>query len=146
MEITFTKGKDGRTCSWTALRPPRTRVPGPAMAAGAGVPHDLATFVIEDALGIEHGFWDCVADGATFRSMRRKRTEPGKAVIRRHRAQLDAAECRVNAVYARWSTGESTPVDDALDRALTEWRRLPEGGALVREWRSTRPRHAGRRR
>ncbi|HEX4903125.1 MAG TPA: hypothetical protein VFV42_09975, partial [Acidimicrobiales bacterium] len=63
MRVTFRKGKGGRTCSWEALRPPRTRVPGTTMAAGGGVPHDLATFVIEDALGIEHGFWDCVADG-----------------------------------------------------------------------------------
>ena len=62
------------------------------MAAGADLPHDLATFVIEQALGIERGFWGCVAAGATFRSLGRRRTAPGVEVIRRHRAQLDDAE------------------------------------------------------
>ncbi|MEZ5227546.1 MAG: hypothetical protein R2710_12950 [Acidimicrobiales bacterium] len=61
MDVTFRR--QGRTCGWTALRPPRTVVPGPSMAAGADLPHDLYTFVIEDALGIEHGFWGCVAEG-----------------------------------------------------------------------------------
>src|SRR5690606_17079248 len=69
MEVRFTKSEKGRTCSWEALRPPRTKVPGPAMAAGADLPHDLATFVIEEALGIERGFWGSVAEGATFRSL-----------------------------------------------------------------------------
>ena len=31
------------------------------MAAGGDLPHDLYTFVIEDALDIEHGFWGCLA-------------------------------------------------------------------------------------
>ena len=65
MEITFRKV--GRGCAWTALRPPRTTVPGPTMAAGGDLPHDLYTFVIERALGMTHGFWGCVAEGATFR-------------------------------------------------------------------------------
>ncbi len=50
MQVTFTKLLDGRACRWEAIRPPRTVVPGPTMAAGADVPHDLATFVIR-----EHG-------------------------------------------------------------------------------------------
>ena len=77
MEVTFRKGKQGRTCGWVALRPPRTTVPGTTMAAGGDVPHDLATFVIEQALGIEHGFWGCVAAGATFRTLGRRRTPRG---------------------------------------------------------------------
>jgi hypothetical protein len=138
VEVRFTKGKDGRTCSWLALRPPRTRVAGPAMAAGGDVPHDLATFVIEDALGIEHGFWGCVADGATFRSLRRKRTQPGRDVIRRHADELDSAERRVNEVYFAWRGRTPTPVDAALDAALSEWRALPEHGELVRVWHRRR--------
>lgn len=40
------------------------------MAAGGDLPHDLYTFVIEDALGIEYGFriWGCIAAGATFKN------------------------------------------------------------------------------
>ena len=90
MVVTFRR--QGRGCSWTALRPPRTIVPGPTMAAGGDLPHDLYTFVIEDALGIEYGFWGCVAAGATFKTLGRKRTPQGKAVIARHPDDLDAAE------------------------------------------------------
>jgi hypothetical protein len=134
VQVRFEKGKGGRSCGWVALRPPRTRVPGPTMVAGGDVPHDLATYVIEEVLGIEHGFWGCVAEGATFRTLGRRRTPQGRAVIERHAAELDEAERRVNEVYFAWRDGEPTPADAALDDALAQWRRLPEGGELVREW------------
>lgn len=132
MRVTF--HKRGRGCGWTALRPPRTVVPGPTMAAGGDLPHDLYTFVIEDALGIEHGFWGAVAAGATFRSLGRKRTPQGKAVIARHAEELDAAEARVNEVYFAWRAGTPTEVDEQLDAMLARWRALPDGGDLTLEW------------
>ena len=89
--MTVTFHRRGRVCGWTARRPPRSIVPGPTMAAGRDLPHDLSTFVIEDALAIEHGFWGCVAAGATFKTLGRKRTAQGKAVISRHVDELDAA-------------------------------------------------------
>lgn len=104
------------------------------------MPHDLATFVIERELGIEHGFWGCVAEGATFRTLGRKRTERGLDVIRRRKPELDEAEARVNEIYFAWRQGSPTPVDDALERTLVEWRSLPEGGELVREWNLRLPR------
>ena len=104
------------------------------MAAGADIPHDLATFVIEQALGIRHGFWGCVSEGATFRTLDRKRTERGKAVIKRHLAELDAAEGRVNDVYFEWRAGGVTPVNGALDEMLGRWRKLGEHEALVLRW------------
>ena len=134
MEVRFRKGKDGRVCTWTALRRKRNRVPGPAMAAGGDIPHDLATFVIEAALGIRHGFWGCVSEGATFRTLGRKRTEPGKAVIKRHVDALDEAEIRVNEVYFTWRAGGETPVNAALDGMLDAWRGLGEGEELVLTW------------
>lgn len=134
MEVRFVKGKQARSCSWVALRPPRTRVPGTTMAAGGDVPHDLATFVIEKALGIEHGFWGCVAAGATFRSLGRRRTPQGRDVIKRHLRDLDDAERRVNEVYFAWRRGRPTPADAALDQALDEWTRLPERGEMIQEW------------
>jgi len=127
----------GRTCSWTALRPPRTLVPGPAMAAGADLPHDLHTFVIEQALGLRHGFWGCVADGATFRTLGRKRTPQGRAVITRHVAELDDAERQVNEVYFAWKVGRPTQLDDELDSMLRRWRALDDGDELALEWRPT---------
>jgi hypothetical protein len=104
------------------------------MAAGGDLPHDLATFVIEDALGLEHGFWGCVAEGATFKTLGRKRTPQGRSVIDRYAAELDAAEVQVNEVYFAWRRGEPTPVDDAIEAMLARWRALDEGGALVVEW------------
>jgi hypothetical protein len=133
MVVTFRRL--GRTCSWTALRPPRTIVPGPSMASGADLPHDLHTFVIEERLGIRHGFWGCVAAGATFRSLGRKRTPQGRSVITRHLADLDAAEARVNEVYFAWRAGRPTEVDTELDEMHERWRALPDGGELVLEWR-----------
>ena len=132
--MTVTFHKRGRTCAWTALRPPRTVVPGSTMAAGADLPHDLATFVLELALGIEHGFWGCVADGATFRSLGRRRTPRGKAVIARHVVELDVAEVRVNDVFFAWRAGRPTPVDGALDAMLEHWRGLGDGESLVVTW------------
>jgi len=138
MRVTFRKSDDGRVCSWEAFRPPRSRVPGPAMAAGGDVPHDLATFVIEEALRIEHGFWGCLAEGARFRSLGRRRTPQGTAVIDRHRRALDEAEARVNEVFFAWRRGEPTPASAVLDVACDAWRSLPGGGELVREWTLSR--------
>jgi hypothetical protein len=116
------------------------------MAAGGDLPHDLATFVIEQALGIEHGFWGCVAAGATFRSLGRKRTPQGKAVIDRHLDALDAAEARVNEVYFAWRRGEPTEVDADLDAMLEQWRALGQGEELVVSWDPAPRVRTGRRR
>lgn len=104
------------------------------MAAGGDLPHDLSTFVIEAALGLDHGFWGCVAEGATFKTLGRKRTPQGRAVIRRHRDELDAAEHRVNEIYVAWRAGRATAVDAALDAMLTRWRALDDGDELTVEW------------
>jgi len=142
MIVTFRRR--GRGCAWTALRPPRSVVPGPTMAAGGDLPHDLYTFVIEHALGIEHGFWGCVAAGATFKTLGRKQTPQGRAVIARHLEDLDDAEARVNDLYFAWRDGRATPLDAELDEMLARWRSLPDGGELTVEWthdhRADRPR------
>src|SRR5690606_24911220 len=85
-------------------------------------------------LGIRHGFWGSIAEGATFRGLGRTRTERGKAVIRRNAADLDASEARVNDIHFAWRAGTPTPVDDELDRALEQRRRLPEGGQMQLQW------------
>jgi hypothetical protein len=104
------------------------------MATGADVPHDLATFVIEQALGIEHGFWGCLADGATFRRLGRARTPQGKAVIDRHADELERAEQIVNEIHFGWRAGRPTPADAELDAMLECWRALGEGEELRLEW------------
>jgi hypothetical protein len=141
MVVTFRKA--GRTCAWTALRPPRTVVPGPSMAAGGDLPHDLFTFVIEHGLGIEHGFWGCVAAGATFRSLGRKRTRRGREVIARHETHLAAAEHRVNEIYGAWRRGQPTELDAQLDSMLQRWRALADGEELQLEWTGRRQVRSG---
>jgi hypothetical protein len=109
------------------------------MAAGGDLPHDLYTFVIEDALDIEHGFWGCLAAGATFKTLGRKRTPQGKAVIAQHLDELDAAETQVNEIYFAWRAGGGTELDDELDRMLVRWRALQDGDELKVEWSPRRP-------
>jgi hypothetical protein len=63
----FSKSADGRLCSWRAKPPKRRPFQGTTMAgraAGSDLPHDLAQFVVEATLGLEHGFWNLVANGA----------------------------------------------------------------------------------
>ena len=109
------------------------------MAAGGDLPHDLYTFVIEDALDIEHGFWGCVAAGATFKTLGRKRTPQGKAIITRHLEELDDAETRVNEIYFAWRAGQPTALDSELDAMLSRWRALADGGELVLTWPIPQP-------
>jgi hypothetical protein len=109
------------------------------MAAGGDLPHDLYTFVIEGALGIEHGFWGCVAAGATFRTLGRKRTPRGRAVIAAHLDDLVAAEVRVNEIYFAWRRGEPTPLDGELDSMLARWRTLTDSDELALDWPAHEP-------
>jgi hypothetical protein len=112
------------------------------MAAGGDLPHDLYTFVIEDVLDLEFGFWGCVAAGATFRTLGRKRTPQGRAIIERHLDDLESAETAVNEIYFAWRRGRPTPLDDELTSMLGRWREVPDGGDLVLPWSMSRP--AGR--
>jgi hypothetical protein len=114
------------------------------MAAGADLPHDLYTFVIEDALDLEFGFWGCVAAGATFSTLGRKRTPQGRAVIEQHLDDLESAERSVNEIYFAWRAGRSTELDDELDSMLERWTSVPDGGDLELVWCTDRP--LGRRR
>jgi hypothetical protein len=50
--------------------------------------------VIEEALGLEHGFWGASPTGRRFKTLGRKRTPQGMTVITRHVADLDDAERR----------------------------------------------------
>jgi hypothetical protein len=108
------------------------------MAAGGDLPHDLYTFVVEDALNIPFGFWGCVAAGATFKTLGRKRTPQGKAIIADHLADLDAAETRVNEIYFSWRSGRPTALDDELNSMLGRWRALTDAEELVLRWRTRR--------
>ena len=137
MRVMFSKLDAKRLgCSWEALVGKRTRVPGPTMGVGTGLPHDIGQYVIEAAAGFDYGFWGCLAKGATFKSTGRKRTKPGRAVIAAHRAEIIESEKLAGRHLAEWSLGARTPVTTALDRAFEQWRRLRPGQRLTFEWPS----------
>jgi hypothetical protein len=135
METAFFKpGEKHRLCQWTAVRGRRTVVAGSVMAAGRDIPHDLAQYVVEAALGIRHGFWGLVARGATFKSTGRRVTRPGRALVVAHRAELDEAERLAGEHVDRWRRHVPTPAGPHLDAALDGWRRLAVGDRLVFRW------------
>jgi hypothetical protein len=135
--VVFRKGKRD-LCEWTAY-PPKRR---PITSIGGGgfrcLPHDLAQLVVERELGHRHGFWGCLADGATFRTVvrsnrRLRRTRQGTAIIAGHVAELDAAEHDANLHVLAWRRGLATPVAGALTSVHRSWLALPEGGELELE-------------
>ena len=96
------------------------RVRGNGQRCGPDVPHDLAHFVVERALGISGGFWGSVAGGAVFTSMshvsgrrRPHAAETSKAIKRAQRGAIQYAEVMV------WLVEQITGDDDASIRRLT---------------------------
>lgn len=135
MKVTFTKLIEKRVTTWTAVRGKRTVVPGSTMALGrGGTPHDLEQMVVEAVVGLEHGFWGSVAEGGTFRSLGRKRTRPGREVIRRHRVEIGLAEHIVHDHVDRWRAGKPTPCADRLAEFDARWRDLADGESFTVEW------------
>jgi hypothetical protein len=148
MQVAFYKVDNGRLCAWVAAPPKRKRFQGTTMASGRDLPHDLAQFVVEAILGLQHGFWGLLANGATFKSVVGRRcTQPGRQLIRVHHEALNATEHFVNAHVAAWRTGASTPAGPALDAMYSRWKALPVGEELRVDWptqrilRITRGRH-----
>jgi hypothetical protein len=137
MKVMFSKSDDGRLCTWRAELPKHRQLQGSTMgtrAARTDLPHDLAQFVVEVTLGLEEGFWNLVANGATFKSLGRRQTKPGRQLIADHRTGLNEVEKVVNAHVAAWRDGDPTPVGPALEAMLARWRALPTGEELVVEW------------
>jgi hypothetical protein len=135
MHVTFYKVDDGRLCSWTATTWKGKPFQGTTMASGSNLPHDLAQFVVEATLGFQEGFWGLLANGATFESVAgRRRTKPGRQLIRAHHDALVETEHLVNGHVRAWRAARSTPAGPALDAMLARWRTLPAGAALHLEW------------
>src|SRR5262249_47574693 len=135
MGVAFYKVDGGRLCGWTATRPKGRPFEGTTMASGRDLPHDLAQFVVERALGLRRGFWGLLAAGATFKSVGGRRpTRPGREIIAAHRVSLQANEHIANAHVGAWRKGTVTPTAPALDAMCARWRALPVGEALHVEW------------
>ena len=67
MDVRFTR-LDRNQCEASAVRGDGATVTTKTTAKG-GVPHDLEHLIIDRALGIRGGFWDCVWRGAEFDSL-----------------------------------------------------------------------------
>jgi hypothetical protein len=96
------------------------RVRGNGQRSGRELPHDVAHFAVERALGLTHGFWGSVAAGAVFTSMthvsgrrRPHAADTSKALKREHRADIGYAEQLV------WLVEQIAGQDDAAIRRLT---------------------------
>jgi hypothetical protein len=155
MTVRFSKTADPRRCVVTAWAHDRRLFPVSGMGATERIPHDLATFVVEQRLGLAGGFFNLTAHHATFRSSGRRPTRPGRAVIAANRLELDGAERAVHAHEDAWRSGAATPVAEALTQAEQRWRRLAPGDHFELAWRRLplpvrvprrRPRGAARRR
>ena len=66
------------------------------------IPHDLAHFLVEKTLGLRHGFFGNIADGAVFKSMtyvegrrKPKAAESSAALLKQNEALLNDAEALV---------------------------------------------------
>ena len=68
MEVQFTR-LDRNQCRATSVREDGATVTTTTTAKG-GVPHDLEHLIIDRALRIPDGFWDCVWRGAEFDSLK----------------------------------------------------------------------------
>lgn len=137
MRVEFRKHDEKRRAiSWQAHCSKRRRVPGPYMPSGVDIPHDLLQYVVEAATGYRYGFWGLIDGGATFKSTGRKRTKPGRAVIRAHDAELQTAEYLPALYVASWRAGERDEVTALIEAAYRQWLSLGPEDRLVFEWPS----------
>jgi hypothetical protein len=153
MEIHFFKHADDRHSIEVRGRQRGPDIRRPPRETGPTMPHDLVHAVVEQALGLDRGFWAAVDRGATFEGF--VPLEPGrharsglKELRRIGEAEL-AVEHMVSWARRVWSgqrsegtglgpavlTAEQLRVTSAaLDSAMERWRRVPPEGVLVWQW------------
>jgi hypothetical protein len=135
LEITFTR-TGPRACA-TTVRRDRASFELHGFGRTAELPHDLAHYEVERALGLRHGFWGCVAAGATFQSMtlvqgRRQPAwaERSRELLRRHRGELTEAEALVGLMLKILHQGIGDDGDAIRRRLAGRWT-PSHGGAPI---------------
>ncbi len=137
MQVEFWRDDEARVAGWDVMLPGRRPVRGSTMGLGSGLTsHDLVQFVIEAVTNYRNGFWGLVSQGATFRSMKKTATKPGRAVIAKNRSALDESEKIAGMHVASWRRGERTPVTIALSKSAKQFQQLQPGDRLVFQWPS----------
>jgi hypothetical protein len=102
------------------------------------IPHDLAHFVVEKTLRLEHGFWACVADGAVFKTMdyiagrrKPKAAERSEGLLKNYEPQLNDAEALVRIFNDTIEQGHAEN-SHVLQQRLRE--RLKRAGLKFRDF------------
>jgi hypothetical protein len=140
MEITFTK-TGARSYEVVARRRDGVLIRVQTPDRPQFVPHDMAHYLIERALGFERGFWGVVAAGAVFKGMqvvsgRRPphADERSKALIKAAYHQLAAAELYVAVIQGVTREGKERDcayVNACLDEVWRPFR--PPRPAVTRD-------------
>ena len=68
MTVVFTKVNSHKYSS-IATRDDGASVAIPGFGSSKPLPHDVVHFISEDELGVDYGFWGCVAAGAIYKGM-----------------------------------------------------------------------------
>jgi len=106
------------------------------VAHAFAIPHDLAHYLVEKALKIEHGFWGLIARGAVFPTMtyldgrrKPKAAERSAQLMKTHARDLVEAEVMVRIINDTFEQGyRDVPLANAIARRVTE--RLPDWGKI----------------
>lgn len=92
------------------------------------IPHDLAHLAVEQALGLRHGFWGCVAAGAVFESMtwldgrrRPHADEHSRHLLRDHRDELGESEFLVRIFNDALEQGHGAASAELRERLRSRW-------------------------
>ena len=101
------------------------------------IPHDLAHYLVEKSLKIEHGFWGLIGRGAVFPTMRYldgrrkpKAAERSRQLMKTHARDLVEAEVMVRIINDTFEQGRrDMPL--TIARRVTE--RLPDWGKIDRQ-------------
>lgn len=154
MEILFTKLAGNRHEITVRGRRGPDVILGPR-ETGPSIPHDLAHAAVEQALGLDDGFWGAIYKGATFDGFKMaakgRHRRSGLKALRRYADATVPAEMLVSWAHRAWSgqrvsgrgLGKS-PLDEAqrvrafaaLDEARARWEALREGETLTWMWRA----------
>lgn len=132
MEIVVTRSAD-RTSTTHVRRDDGVALELPSHAPLHRLPHDLAHFVVERALGLTSGFWGSIAKGAVFGGM--------KTVPRRRTGRVEKRSRQVMAHVGSQITEAEAVVGTVLE---IYQRRLDRDWAAARAllsgtWRPSRP-------
>lgn len=132
MEITFTK-TGPRAYEAVVSRDDGVVLRVPSPDRPAGLPHDIAHYLVERELGLERGFWGCVAAGAVFDNIRvvsgRRRphaAERSKEMIKAARTQLATSELYALVLLGVAREGKEADWPGVVARLDEVWRPFRE--------------------